>query len=305
MQGKQEYCYADDAGDAQISVYDASPGVEAAYVTAHMGTLDFGLFERSIQRHYLGVHYCREGRIEQVVGNEFLYLMPGDCVVAIQNRVVKQFHFPTKHYHGISIGIDLDALDGPLLSCMAANHLSPRKSAKQLCGEKNYVVLRHQTALQAFFASLYAVEEAQRTAYLPIKLPELFFLLSHVHHPHVSGAQTVSRAQVELVKAVAEEIATHIGEKITLRELTERYNVSDTYLQSSFRSVYGMPVMSFVRAQKMQSAAQILIHTDRSVGQIAQEMGYENESKFSAAFKKIMGDAPGVYRREHSKLHIL
>ena len=43
----------------------------------------------------------------------------------------------------------------------------------------------------------------------------------------------------------------------------------------------------------------------RSQDEIAEEFGYENESKFSAAFKKIMGDSPGVYRKEHSKIKII
>ena len=92
--------------------------------------------------------------------------------------------------------------------------------------------------------------------------------------------------------------------KITVKQLTLEFGVSDTYLQNAFRSVYGMPVISFIRTQKMQSAAQVLIHTTQTVEEIAQTFGYENESKFSAAFKRIMGDSPGVYRKEHSKIKI-
>ena len=66
-----------------------------------------------------------------------------------------------------------------------------------------------------------------------------------------------------------------------------------------------MPVISFIRMQKMQHAAQALIHTTCTIEEIAEEFGYENESKFSAAFKKIMGDSPSVYRREHSKIRIM
>lgn len=96
-----------------------------------------------------------------------------------------------------------------------------------------------------------------------------------------------------------------MNDKLSLKDLTEKFGVSDTYLQKSFRAVYGMPVASFIRAQKMQKAAQILIHTERSVDEIAEEFGYMNESKFSAVFKKIMGDTPSVYRSEHTKLKIL
>ena len=92
---------------------------------------------------------------------------------------------------------------------------------------------------------------------------------------------------------------------MTIRELTEKFAISETHLQRIFRSVYGMPVISFIRAQKMQCAAQVLIHTTRSIDDIADEFGYVNESKFSAVFKKVMGDTPSIYRKEHSKVKIL
>ena len=106
-------------------------------------------------------------------------------------------------------------------------------------------------------------------------------------------------------RRVAGSITQNINEKLTVKRLTAEFGVSDTYLQNSFRGVYGMPVISFIRAQKMQSAAQVLIHTSKSVDAIAEEFGYENESKFSAAFKRIMGDTPSVFRKEHSKIKIL
>lgn len=36
--------------------------------------------------------------------------------------------------------------------------------------------------------------------------------------------------------------------------------------------------------------------TERRVDDIAEGFGYTNESKFSAAFKKIMGDPPGIMK---------
>lgn len=65
-----------------------------------------------------------------------------------------------------------------------------------------------------------------------------------------------------------------------------------------------MTVASYIRVEKMQNAAQVLIHTERSIDDIAEEFGYSSEGKFSAAFKKIMGDTPSVFRKEHTKIKI-
>ena len=61
----KEYSYSDDSGDAQIMVYHLFPGVEAAFVTAHMGEFDFSFIEKYHTHSYALILYCREGRIEQ------------------------------------------------------------------------------------------------------------------------------------------------------------------------------------------------------------------------------------------------
>lgn len=51
-----------------------------------------------------------------------------------------------------------------------------------------------------------------------------------------------------------------------------------------------------MRRQKMESAALMLRDTERSVLEIAGCFGYDNGSKFSKAFKDILGVTPAVYR---------
>lgn len=302
---RKSYTFFDDTGDAQISVYSVAPGIEAAFVTAHMGNLDFGLFEKEILSHYAGIHYCKEGRIEQAIDSEFLYLMPGDCSITAEDRPSKEFTFPLRHYHGVSIGIDTRKLDAALLTFLSREGLNPSEIIQNICKVASPCVVRCQPALKDWFDDLYLAPEEEREAYLHVKLPGLFFLLKYTD---LSASETahrmLPRGQVDTAKQVADYISRHIGEKLTLKELTAQFGVSDTYLQTMFRAVYGMPVISFIRAQKMQSAAQVLIHSLRSVNDIAMEYGYENEGKFSAAFKKIMGDSPSVYRKEHSKIKI-
>ena len=47
----------------------------------------------------------------------------------------------------------------------------------------------------------------------------------------------------------------------------------------------------------MMSAAKILKDTNKNILEIAGDYGYENGSKFSAAFKKVMGVSPSEYRK--------
>ena len=230
--------------------------------------------------------------------------MPGDCSVVIRDRHAKQFDLPLRHYHGISIGIDTSIAPNKFSVFMENEAITPLNIAKRLCKGRHSAILRAAEPLKHIFTESYQVEERLRGEYLKVKLLELMYVLYQMEAQDTSII-SVPRTQAEFVKQVAAHIADNIHEKLTLKALSMRFGVSDTYLQSSFRAVYGMPVISFIRAQKMQCAAQVLIHTERSVDDIAAEFGYINESKFSAAFKRIMGDSPSIYRREHSKIRIL
>lgn len=47
----------------------------------------------------------------------------------------------------------------------------------------------------------------------------------------------------------------------------------------------------------MEQAARLLRETDRSVAEIAQAVGYDSQSKFTAAFKAFFGALPREYRK--------
>ena len=50
----------------------------------------------------------------------------------------------------------------------------------------------------------------------------------------------------------------------------------------------------------MQKACQLLKETDKSIIEIANEMGYDNPNKFSTAFKNIIGNTPSEYKAKNN-----
>ena len=301
-----EHLFESETGDASITVYHLFPGVEVAYVSVHMNEFDFAKAETNYRDKYIGFHYCIEGRIEQEADDEFFYLMPGDCSVVIRDKQVKKFSLPLKHYHGISIGINTDTAPQKFTAFLENDTVNPINVAKRLCGEHHIVVLRSVEPLKHIFTESYTISEDLRGDYLKIKLLELLYVLNQIEPSDTIYSEiSVPRSQAELVKKAASYISDNLNDKLNINALTLMFGVSETYLQKSFRAVYGMPVASFIRMQKMQRAALELIGTDRSIDEIAEEFGYINESKFSAVFKKLMGDTPSVFRKEHSKIKIL
>ncbi|MBQ8185808.1 MAG: helix-turn-helix transcriptional regulator [Clostridia bacterium] len=142
--------------------------------------------------------------------------------------------------------------------------------------------------------------------FLKIKVLELLCILNILDPPVMELPEhSLSRGQVNLAKAAAAYLLENMNRRVTVPELAKQFSVSEVYMQTIFKGVYGVPVFSYIRIQKMQCAAQQLIATDLPIAEIAGTFGYTNESKFSAAFKAVMGDTPGMWRKEHRKLNII
>ena len=63
--------------------------------------------------------------------------------------------------------------------------------------------------------------------------------------------------------------------------------------------MYGEPLYAYTRLQKMQAAAELLRRGDDTIMEIAGRFGYDNASKFAAAFRTVMGTTPHQYRSAH------
>lgn len=108
-----------------------------------------------------------------------------------------------------------------------------------------------------------------------------------------------SKTQAYLAHRAEALLRQDLSRHMTIQEAASRLNVSPTSLKQAFRGVFNMPVYAYTRVLKMQSAALELRETDKPVMEIAGEYGYENGSKFSAAFKDVMGETPNAYRKNH------
>lgn len=84
----------------------------------------------------------------------------------------------------------------------------------------------------------------------------------------------------------------------TLAELSRRVGRSRSALAYRFTELIGLAPMHYLAQWRMQMAAQRLSQDEAKVSAIAGEVGYESEAAFTRAFKKLVGVAPGTWRRE-------
>jgi AraC family transcriptional regulator, activator of mtrCDE len=89
----------------------------------------------------------------------------------------------------------------------------------------------------------------------------------------------------------------------TVAELGQRIGMSRSAFSNRFSELVGMTPYQYVTSVRMQQATRRLKTTDESIMLVAQNVGYESEAAFSAAFKQHFGARPGEYRRrQHTEV---
>jgi AraC-like DNA-binding protein len=87
------------------------------------------------------------------------------------------------------------------------------------------------------------------------------------------------------------------GHRWTLQELGKRAGMSRSIFALRFKQRVGTSAMEYLTRWRMARAADRLANSLDSVSTIALSVGYESESAFGAAFKKVTGYSPRQYAR--------
>ena len=135
------------------------------------------------------------------------------------------------------------------------------------------------------------------------RLSEVIFsqiLRVYIHNAPLSVGFLKALKDEILVKALR-LIHTKPGNKWTLAELAQDCGVSRSALADRFKDAMGDTPINYLTHWRILKAQDLLENSRYSTAQIAEEVGYQSESAFSIAFKKITGKGPGLYRREKHK----
>jgi AraC-like DNA-binding protein len=87
------------------------------------------------------------------------------------------------------------------------------------------------------------------------------------------------------------------GHGWTLQGLAERVGMSRSVFALRFKQIVGTTPMEYLTRWRMLLAGERLTHSGESIAAIAGTLGYESESAFGKAFKRVMGCSPKQYSR--------
>jgi AraC-like DNA-binding protein len=84
----------------------------------------------------------------------------------------------------------------------------------------------------------------------------------------------------------------------TLENLAKHFNISETMLKRHFKASFGINISEFVHTQALEKGYYLLTTTNRTIADVAYELGYSWRYAFEDAFKKHYGCSPSSLRND-------
>jgi AraC-like DNA-binding protein len=108
-----------------------------------------------------------------------------------------------------------------------------------------------------------------------------------------------SLVNIQKISAVLSYMTAHMSEKISRKTLADLMFLSETRFHYVFTEIMGVPPMDYLMRIRMKKAQHLLISTEKSITEIAGEVGIGDIFHFSKQFKVFNGKSPLQYRQSH------
>jgi YesN/AraC family two-component response regulator len=144
---------------------------------------------------------------------------------------------------------------------------------------------------------------SSRRARLAIKTYLRMILIMLVNHyaTYASGVNSFKQQQcaLESLQKFFEFIPVHVGEMINAADAARMCDLGEAEFTACLRQLTGRSFRGYLNQYRVERAQAALADTNHPIAEIAQDMGFCDQSYFGAVFRKMSGMTPLVYRHRH------
>jgi PAS domain S-box-containing protein len=100
------------------------------------------------------------------------------------------------------------------------------------------------------------------------------------------------------IREAMDYIYRHYREKVSIKGLAEMCGVSVRQFERKFKSYFNLTPQQYIIKMRIHDSCELLRKESFSIGDIAFELGFYDQSSFTVQFKKAMGLTPLQYRKQ-------
>ncbi|WP_342331944.1 AraC family transcriptional regulator [Pedobacter sp. FW305-3-2-15-E-R2A2] len=146
------------------------------------------------------------------------------------------------------------------------------------------------------------IEYNNKPSYYDENIQHLVILVLNIISRNVNPQRITSPAKMEepLINKMLVYLHQNIGcpKNLRIKHLAEQFNLSANYIGEYFKNLTGDSLHCYLTQYKMNIVEQRLTYSEQSIGQIADDLGFSDESHLSRQFKKHKGITAVTYRKQ-------
>lgn len=135
--------------------------------------------------------------------------------------------------------------------------------------------------------------------YIKLCLMELLIFLCRLSNTSQHRYLEFPSALHKKISSIAKYININYSNRLTLSELSDRFEVSPFYLSRTFKEVTGFTFIEYLNVARIKEAQRLLIESDLNITQISEQVGFDSSTHFGRVFKAIAQLSPLKYRKMH------
>lgn len=261
-------------------------------------------------RPMLEINICRGGTFRTLDGDRrsIVVLQQGDISLAVTSlkdgtRAPKGasecdwvLEIPTSRYRGIGLIVDIEAVERSAGALLEDLDIDLRGLAAAYRLDERIFVMPSGDGIDRIADKLEYDHDVGRATLMKVGALELLACIQVRSVPE--GSLERPKFSVEAIRLVrdARNFAVRgYRTRYSISDLARRFSMSATAFKTTFREVYGESYACYMRRVRLKRARAMLAEGAR-VTEVATDVGYENPSKFTSAFRKEFGESPSAYR---------
>lgn len=263
--------------------------MDSLYVNAHE---DFSKINDVVQLHshnFYEILFCRSGNIQYQLGSERYRVRRGDIIVIPAGMSHQPLYLEklTEPYRRYVLWISQNFIRYLQTICVR-----PAESISNACLLRTAGTSWEKMEEQFLRCCM---EDQQKKPGYELALYGGTMQLMAAMYQAARAIPPVMREKPELADEITLYIENHLGEKITLAQISQHFLVSESKVSHLFLEKLGVSFYQWVIKRRL-IAAKNLIQEGKTLEEVGAEVGFGDYTTFYRAFKKEFGIPPSKYR---------
>ena len=118
---------------------------------------------------------------------------------------------------------------------------------------------------------------------------------------YIEANNLLADTDMTIGQHVKSYVKNNLSKKITLTDLSWHLHCSTVTLTEHFKNEYGITIMDYVMKKRMEKARRLLLNSELSIREVAEECGFSDNEYFSRCFKETHGKSPTSWKKQEKE----